>query len=140
MSDSGRSARSGSGSSTAASVSATSASASAATGAGAAREGEDGVDPELWAAVQARLLRSGEWIRLQTALRHKLLECGYLDDLLSLALSTTTTPTSPPGQTHTFPSLLASVQSYGTGRLPDGVRREVEGLLGEWLERNLRAG
>ncbi|KZO97411.1 hypothetical protein CALVIDRAFT_536422 [Calocera viscosa TUFC12733] len=111
-----------------------SASGSHSTSSTAASAPTEEFDPELYAAVQARLLRSGEWMRLQTLLQHKLSEAGYIDDLLSLAHESLR---SDPAQR--FQALLTSLHSYGLRRLPESVRREMQGLLGEWLERNLRA-
>jgi len=68
----------------------------------------DEVDQELYDALQARLLRSGDWVRLQTALRLKLSEAGYTDDLFDF---TRERLRSDPALR--FPGLMDAVREYG---------------------------
>jgi len=84
----------------------------------------------LYAQVQRRLVQSGEWDSVQALLAFKLNESGWTDDLRHR-----TKERARVMEPLCFQTLLAQLSSQTQSSIPLAVKREVMGVIQQYLEK-----
>ncbi|VVT53661.1 uncharacterized protein SAPINGB_P003686 [Magnusiomyces paraingens] len=83
--------------------------------------------------VHDKLLETGEYERMKSFLREKLLEAGWFDEINVLALDKLSTQEKP-----SFETVAESLETQALDMIPDDIKiellRKIRGFLDTWVE------
>jgi len=89
----------------------------------------------LYGQVLRRMLETGEWNNVQTALVNRLNEAGWVDDLKHQARSHSE-DTSESGLVR-FQTLLKDLTGHAQSSVPLSVKQEISAMIRAFLEKQL---